>query len=305
MWYDDPFVKFKKTKSNRRRRSARKPVLMVNARVAEQRRDRIQRSVAVVTLCVTLIGIAWGAAFGARLIGRQIFAENATYTIRYIETASDAERVPPALIREWVRESEESLPVKVGDNLFDVDIAAVREQVLAQYVVRDATVQRVLPDTLRIEVSERVPIARLGPRSNPYTFDVDREGFLLGRSSAVSAKLPRIVGIDPHVARQNGKISSDMARNALRTLDLIDRIPGLARLIEIESIGVGHADYLQINLRSGEFVLLGPDELKTKLMKLARILEDAADRGEKFKDLDLTVRKNYSATPVTSEAAMP
>ena len=264
MWYDDPFVKFKKTKTNRRRKSSRKPILMVNARVAEQRRDRFHKIAAVVTLCAALVGSTWVAAFGAKAVGRQIFADNETYTIRNIRTTSDAERVPPALILEWARESEEAPPVSVGDNLFAVDIGAVREQILAQYVVRDATVQRILPDTLMIEVSERVPIARLGPRSNPYTFDVDREGFLLGRSSSSSAQLPRIVGIDPHVARKDGKVSTDMARHALRALDLIDRTPGLARLVDVESIGIGHPDYLQMNLHTGEFVLISPQDFENE-----------------------------------------
>lgn len=301
MWYDDPFVKFKKNKTNRRRKNGQRPILMVHARVAEQRRDRIQRIGAVITLCVALVGSAWAASFGAKLLGRQVFAENKAYTIRHIMATSDADRVPTALIREWAREGEDSAPVLEGDNLFAVDIMAVRKQILKQYVVRDATIQRILPDTLVIEVSERIPIARLGPRSKSYTFDIDREGYLLGRSSLSSAQLPRIVGIDPHVARENGKISSGMAKYALRTLDLVDRTPGVARLVDIESIGVGHPDYLQMNLHTGEFVLLSPPDLKMKLMKLARILEDAADRGEKFKDLDLTVRKNYSAIPVQPE----
>ena len=298
MWYDDPFVKFKKNKTNRRRKSGPRPILMVHAKVAEQRRDRIQRIGAVITLCVALVGSAWVASYGARVLGRQVFAENKAYTIRHIITTSDADRVPTALIREWAREGEDGVPVSEGDNLFAIDIMALRNQILKQYVVREATVQRVLPDTLVIDVSERIPIARLGPRSKSYTFDIDREGYLLGRSSQSSAQLPRIVGIDPHVARENGKISSGMAQYALRTLDLIDRMPGVARLVDIESIGVGHPDYLQMNLHTGEFVLLSPPDLRTKLMKLAKILEDAADRGEKFKDLDLTVRRNYSAIPV-------
>lgn len=300
MWYDDPFVKLKNSKGNRRNKRGRTPILMVNARLTERRRERAHRVAAVGTLFVALMVTTWGAAHAARLLRREVFTENARYRIDHLEFTSDSKVIPDRLIAEWAAYQDPSgawVQVRKGDNLFAVDLASLRESMLKQYVVKQAIVRRKLPDTLSIHVVRRMPIARLGPDSLPYTFDVDREGYLVGRSGETSAKLPRVLGIDPDAPRGSGRLAEPMALRALELIDLCATSASLSRLVQIVSVGVGHPDYLQVELATGEFVMFGPDNMKDRLAKLARILEDAASRGEHMKLINLTVDKNIAFYP--------
>lgn len=300
MWYDDPFVKFKNTKGNRRTSRGRKPILMVNARLAEQRRDRAQRVFVMTVLTLSFAGGAWATAQAARMIGRQAFAENERYTIRRLDLTADSQVIPERLIREWAEYPDEAgrmVQVKEGDNLFAIDLVAVREAILRQFAVKDAIVTRQLPDTLAIHVMRRVPIARLGPETLPFTFDVDRDGYLVGRSGATSAGLPRIIGLDPQAPRTDGRLNDAMAIEALRLLDLCASARSLSDLIRIDRIGVGHPDYLQLELRSGEYVMFGPENMTERLATLAGILKGAAARGESLQTINLTVDRNIPITP--------
>ena len=119
MWYDDPFVKFKKRKKNRRRRSTgRTPILMVNARMEEKRRDRLNRLGVLVLVLVALAGVGWVFLQGGRLVGRVLFSENARYLVRTFEIASDGNHIPSAFIRE-------TFGLEDGMNLFAVNIRSL------------------------------------------------------------------------------------------------------------------------------------------------------------------------------------
>ena len=87
----------------------------------------------------------------------------------------------------------EAADVDVGDSILGVDLARVRERVEAQWWVREATVVRLLPDTIVIAVKERTPQAvwqhqgRIGV--------VDTEGRVIrGADPAEFTRLPLIVG---------------------------------------------------------------------------------------------------------------
>ena len=79
MWYDDPFVKFKKRKKNRRRRTSREPILMVNARMLEQRRERMHRIGTVLLFVVSLVGALWVTFQGGKFLVRAHFSEDDAY----------------------------------------------------------------------------------------------------------------------------------------------------------------------------------------------------------------------------------
>jgi cell division septal protein FtsQ len=62
------------------------------------------------------------------------------------------------LTEQWARGT---LELKNGDALPQYDVFALRRHLLATGQVREAFVERALPDTLRIRVTERVPVLRL------------------------------------------------------------------------------------------------------------------------------------------------
>ncbi len=87
----------------------------------------------------------------------------------------------------------------IGRNIFFVPLAARRAAVEAQPWVRHATVMRILPNTLRVTIEERIPAAfvRVGRQIEL----VDGEGVLLPMLPATLAarhySFPVVTGLDP------------------------------------------------------------------------------------------------------------
>jgi len=94
-------------------------------------------------------------------------------------------------------------------NLLSLDLDELRKSLELISWVRSATVRRVLPDKLIIEVSERVPIGYV--RIDHSTFLVDDQGVLLETNSESSREFdfPVITGmeagLEPEVVARNKK----------------------------------------------------------------------------------------------------
>ncbi len=88
----------------------------------------------------------------------------------------------------------------IGRNIFFVPLARREAALEAQPWVRHATVMRILPDSLRVPIEERVPIAfvRIGRQIQL----ADRDGMLLSMPPATLAarhySFPVVVGLDPN-----------------------------------------------------------------------------------------------------------
>jgi cell division septal protein FtsQ len=269
MWYDDPFVKLKKRKRNRNRKGHREPILMVNARMMEQRRKRMSR-LGTILLCLgAFAGLAWLVFQGGRWMGRVLFTENPAYTVRRFDIASDGRRIPAHLIREYASLDE-------GMNLFAVSLAQVRDQLTQVPLIRRVDVQRILPDTLKIRVTERVAIAGLGPATGSYPLAVDRYGYVMGRRSG-PARLPQITGIDIQRFRPGVKVDDPSVLDAVEVLDLCDSDPRFAPILQVQAIDVERPNDLVVTLDQGRVAELGRENLMSHLIQLARTVQYSDD----------------------------
>lgn len=286
MWYDDPFVKFKKGRTNRKRRSGRGPILMVNAKVAQQRREHMMRLGTVVLCLVAVIGVMGVVFFGGRLALQKLFSENPKYTIRKLDVRSDGSNLPDQLILEYAR-------VERDANLFAVDLAEVRESLLEVWPVEDVLVRRILPNQLMIHVTERVPVARFGPDSLPYPMAIDRNGVVLGRG-ARSPHLPLVTGPGTNSYRPGQAAAEQPIRDALRTLEIVEHSHGLTSLIPIDRIDVGNPRYLLLYLKGGQKVQLGRENMEAKLRKTATWIQNADETGTTWRQLNATTDEAFA-----------
>lgn len=284
MWYDDPFVKLKKRKRNRNRKTHREPILMVNARMMEQRRKRLSRLGTVLLCLAALAGLAWLILQGGRWMGRVLFSENPAYTVQRFDIASDGRRIPAHLIREYASLQE-------GMNLFAVSLGQIRRQLQQVPLIRRVEVQRILPDTLRIRVTERVAIAGLGPEASRYPLAVDRHGYVMGRRSG-PAHLPQITGVDGTRFRPGSKVDDPGVVDAIEVLDLCDADPRFARVLHIRAIDVSHPDRLVIELDGGRVAEVGREDIMSHLVQLARTVQYTDDQGVAWTRGDFTVTEN-------------
>lgn len=277
-------------------------------RDAVRRRDRVQyvRSTARVrakrggaagarvrpALAMAGVGLLLVAAVALGLLilrqsTRLALTRNARFTVRTMDVASDG-KITPELLREYAG-------VQPGENLFAVDLQQVRRNLVAVPLVRDARVQRVLPDTLRIRVVERIAVARIPVQRGSTHHAVDREGFVLGPRVA-SPHLPRILGLDSAVVTPGRLIEGVNARDALQLIELCDRLDP-AHDIGLRSVDASHPDMLILTMDHDDTAQLGRSRLDMRVGWLAamrKAIEMENRRGARPLFFDVRGDRNHA-----------
>jgi cell division protein FtsQ len=282
MWFNDGPLVVKRRKPNRRKRTDTQPLLMVSARVADQRRERSRRIAAVTLSVAALAGLCWVLVVGVRFLSRDLFTGNPKYLILNLDLQSDGQ-LRDHHVREYAG-------LREGMNLFSVDLNQVRRALQDVPVVRSVEVTRRLPDTLSVRLTERLALARLGADDRRNYLAIDRDGHVLGPSSRRKA-LPAITGLRDRGLRPGSYLDEKLIRDALDVLDLCDTTR-VGQTIRISSIDVRHPEHLDITLVGGERVLFGRSQLEWRLSKVEQSLQAAARLGKAIKILDWTVDKN-------------
>ncbi len=83
--------------------------------------------------------------------------------------------------------------MQIGTLLYKTDLTAIQRNVMSHHYIKDAVVERNLPNSIHIQVVERVPIAMVNRIETLY---LDEDGIVLPRSiSHKLLDLPMISGI--------------------------------------------------------------------------------------------------------------
>jgi cell division protein FtsQ len=110
---------------------------------------RVCRSLQILGLLMTIICIAlfiWST---------YLLSNPETLPIKQVRIEGEFFRLSPNKLKAMVTD-------KVRGGFFNLDVDAVRNVLLANPWVRDVTVQRIWPDSLRVSVLEQVAVARWG-----------------------------------------------------------------------------------------------------------------------------------------------
>ncbi len=225
-------------------------------------------------------------------LGAVLFWENPKYSIQKIEIHVEGSTITPAHVREYMRIGE-------GTNLFSSNLYSLRSDFLRKApIAKSVKLQRHLPDTLMIEVVERIPLARLGRWG---TLAVDREGFVFNLRAG-GRDYPVITGYTDSNLKPGAKVDQSVL-NALEIIDICNRTK-LGEQVKIASLEVGPKDHLEMYLAAGERIKVGwenmdqkiPDlrqKAEHKLVTLASALRASEERGRRLVNLDLTFTDQY------------
>lgn len=279
---------FGKTKERRKNRP-RENLLKVAARSADRRRTSRRRLGALLVLLIGIPALGAGLIWGGREAWRAMFSENDFFQIRQIEVTTDGE-LRAENILEYARVSK-------GLNLFAIHPKDVRESLLSVPVIANAQVGRRLPDTLIVEVAERVAVARLGRPGAGGSLAVDPTGHVLGPSS-VRASLPVILGVRDKGLRPGDVVADPMLKEALTVLEICNQMK-IHEELAVATIQVDNGEYLDVGLRSGEQVLLSRDRMQEKLLQLREMRKVTREMGLDLAVYDMTVDRNYVGRPAS------
>ena len=238
-------------------------------------------------------------ATGAAAAGAAVLYDYGQHSWRFrIRSGSNIEIAgPPSVSRRQVLEV---FGADVGRNIFFVPLADRRRQLEAISWVESATVMRLLPDRLRVELTERTPVAfvRMGsrialvdrngvimelPRSRKYSFPVLKGMSESEPLSTRAARMQIYSALMRELDSEGGHYAQDLSE-----VDLSD--PEDVKVVAADPGGA-----VRIHLGSGDF-------LRRYKIYLAH-LQEWRQQFQKLESVDLRYERQIIVNPDSSQHA--
>ena len=286
----------------RNRRFLRDHVLDVKLSSSQRRRNRLRRVAVLLAVCFAVLFGVFAVWRGGEWLLRELIYDNPAFAIHQIDVETDGV-ISLEQLRSWAG-------VKLRDNLYALDIARVERDLKLVPAIERVTVERVVPHTLRIRVTEREPIAQIVfPQlraSGVYDrgiYTLDAAGYFMfpveGQQRATPAALtndylPVIVGIPLSDMRPGHQVESPQVRAALELIQAFDRSP-MSGLVDLKQIDVGTAGVLLVTTGQSNEVTFGLCELNAQLRRWRAAYDYGQKTSKHVAWIDLSVSNNVPA----------
>jgi cell division protein FtsQ len=225
------------------------------------------------------------ALLGAQVAAVALLALAGAWTAWQRVFASDRLRVGRLEVRgsHFLSEGEvrELASPVVGESILALDIEALKARLRSSPWVADATVSRALPDTVRVEIHERVPLA-LAELDRLYLMDED--------GGLIDIYGPRTGAFDLPIVRGLLGVEEESRRDRARRAGTL--LADLAELgSEISEVYVEPSGDLRVVLRGpGEVLLFGDPPYREKLVTFLSLRRDLAEKAPGAEQFDLRFR---------------
>jgi cell division septal protein FtsQ len=276
----------KKRPANVRRRKPQN-LLEVSMRaktVVRQRNRRIMRwSCGMVLAVATGVGV-W---HGARIALSRLLWDNPDYRLGHLNVTTDG-----ILSREEIVDAS---GIREGENIFRLNLAQAREKLARIPQVENIEVQRVLPSTVNVRITERRPVAWL---TSQFTDDpaagaaflIDPRGVLMvpHREASAHYRLPVIHGLATGNIQPGDTLATDEVRTAL---DLIRLNDGNARF-QIRGLDLSRGYCIVATDRDQARATFGLEDLAGQVERLNRVLDYCDLSQREIQTVNLMVQRN-------------
>jgi cell division septal protein FtsQ len=255
---------------------------------------------------VVALGIMFGTVFGLYLLWcmgewalDKFVYKNSEFAIRQIEVQTDGVIVPDQLRRLSL--------VKPGENLIALDLAAVKRNLELVPTIGSVSVERILPRTLQIRVTERRPVAQVNvPRAGTTggitvsVFQLDADGYVMLPLdprlcviplSQMSGQLPVIVGLNMYELQPGHRVESPQVRAALQLVAAFDHSP-MAGFVDLRRIDVSSPGVVVATTEQDSKITFSLDNLDRQLQRWREIYDLGQRMNKVIVTLDLAVSNN-------------
>ena len=240
----------------------------------------MRRTVTIIFLVLILVGLMVGIIKGFGWINNKLYSKNPRFEIQHLVISSDGR-----LSEDYIREIS---GLREGLNLFEYSFTDLEQKLLNVSLIESVGLERKLPHTLIVRVKERIPVAQVvGRRQTRIPWMIDRYGYVLPPRRKAGT-LPLITGLDADFAPGEQLTHKDI-KTALDIIGICESSSYLNNYIRIESLDLQYSDYINMRLEEGIRVRMARFSLKPKLTKLASVIKVSKSRGQRIKDVDLTL----------------
>jgi cell division protein FtsQ len=242
---------------------------------------KARRFTTIALLVVVAAGIFYSIYKGFEWIRDGLFSKNPRFEIHHLVISCDG-NLGEDKIREYSGLQE-------GMNLFELSFEEIEEKLNGVSLIESVYLERKLPNTLIVDVKERVPVAQItGKRKTKYPFLVDRYGYVLPHRRSIAATLPLIMGLDAELPLGEQLKQRDV-EIALKIIALCDSNSKLKTYIKLKVIDLQYQDYIHLYLENGVRAKIPRYSLEPRLHKLASTIQVAIARGQQVKTADVTL----------------
>jgi cell division protein FtsQ len=235
-------------------------------------RSKRRRSITRVLVAAGLLFSVWLAFFSPLLAVREIRLSGATYT-----TAADVERI---------------VGLDSSDNLLLLSTDEVTEAVLTLPWVKSADVERKLPGTVKLTVTEREPALTVALGEERYL--VDRRGRVLAEGQTAD-DLPVLAGLEVESPEPGQRFSSTELKTALAAFSSMPR--SLRR--DVRAVFAPTVERITFQMSDGIQVRYGAaEEMNSKNEVLEVLLARLRAEGSTASYVDVRVPEAPAVSPL-------
>lgn len=241
-------------------------------------------------------GVVYGGwRAGEWLIERFVY-NNDAFAIDRLEIETDGVFSSEQL-RSWAG-------VRSGANLMRLDLARVKRDLEMVPAIESAAVERVLPGTLRVRVSEREPIAQVllmrPGATNGLRYTMDGQGVFMFpvetaqravRPAQTNEYLPRLNGIAPEDIRPGRRSESSPVLAALALVQAFNA-SAMAGVVDLKLIDVTQPGALVVTTGQGNEITFALSGFEEQLVRWRAVHEHARRFSRHIERLDLAVANN-------------
>lgn len=253
---------------------------------------------------VLFAGLCGAGYAGTREAARRLFFENPDYQVKTIELQTDG-----TLQREQVLKAAD---LHDGTNIFNVNLASVRDRIQQLPQADEVEVVRKLPNEIDIRIVERKPVAWITSETeitDPFASDA---AFLIGaRGTLMKQKkllpeylgLPLIVGCTGESLEPGKVIESPEAKTALELLRLTERSL-LETRFQIREIDISKSYCLLVTDKNHSRIMFALSDLEEQLRRLQVFLDYCDNTKQELETLNLVAQRNIPVTFTNPAAAV-
>ncbi len=186
------------------------------------------RKIFFFTLLLLLLAITAAAFILLIQIPKVLLTQNPRFVLRRIEVNSTG------FWQNNASKLSERIGVFPGNALFDINVGEVRRKIMEIQNIDSCEVQLIVPDTMVVNLTERVPRAVLISKNSNFVVDEFGKQFKRNESIAIRHDLPVIYEL--------------RGFSLMPALKLIMTVIRDFNDINIQRISVGNEDYLKVDL---------------------------------------------------------